>query len=105
MPLINKPGLLFTMITGGHSALEEGIFCQFSVIFFFYRNIIKQNAAHATCLNFLLTLMLLLKRSISATVFSGDINLECEKCSFLTIYNVFSLSVFGNISNPKGAVL
>lgn len=38
MPLINKPGLLFTMITGGHSALEEGIFCQFSVIFFLQKH-------------------------------------------------------------------
>lgn len=38
MPLINKPGLLFTMITGGHSALEEGIFCPIFCHFFLQKH-------------------------------------------------------------------
>lgn len=38
MPLINKPGLLFTVITGGHSALEEGIFCPILCHFFLQKH-------------------------------------------------------------------
>lgn len=102
MPLINKPGLLFTMITGGQSALEEGIFCPLLCNFFLRKH---NKTEHSACYMLKLSTYAKAKRSISATVFSGNINLEREKCSFLTIYNVFSLSVFGNISNPKGAVL